>query len=1020
MLLSKLRKLAPDWATRAASRPRNWKIFLRCWVTTWVCFILILPSKTLETMGSACFFACMACFLLPPNVAFQVYLFSIIVLLLGCLVGWAFGSIAMVVAFAARDKVSLESAVLRAQASAANEPDPVTSFQKMVFRGDFLGTRSTAIFGTFLGIGTFAFTVFRVRVPNAVFAGIFGNVFLDVICTFGPLLPTPQYLTMKTFLVSTCVYVAVSLVCIILIFPETLNHEWLNSYTEVLDMVKILVDMQEVVLGQTVDQLASARGVLAKINGIQDGALAMLQGFTMNSSMLNLEFSYGRWSGADVETLEMPLKVIITKARGMSAFATQYCEYMNTLADRLPSVSTDSTVAVQDKDDREKPSKDQRLDFRVQATQRILQIRRKIAVLEQAQDTRVETIVPLIRDSTSQLRTALSKALGSTSKAIQDVNSRRYKPIQPESLEHLQASRDSLNSALSTYKESGRLDIFEPLTKALDTASGRVFDQHGDPLISLRPLFMSSVFESNLCWTANGVLTLMDLVVKLMEARPRNRLWAPTQLRKLASVLFRGQGPSVIRDVYSVPKPSKEDEYLQTFHRDPDARSPQGFGQKLSHVIRVAWRYLNTDEAIFGFKCTVVTLALWFPQVIKSSAEFTYNERGLWAMIMAQFGVEMYMSDHIGGFVVRTAGTVAGGLIGTTLWYIGAGSGPGNPYGLAGAFGVCVTPLVFFRLFWYEQIAATIITSVTIIMMVGFSWVNTHLTSLNVVYGYEIFWRRTLLVLVGFAASFIVMFFPPQSARKAVRLDNAASISEISQIYGILVSSWLTVEEDSKEKPSSDTDSEMVPYTYDRWTPAFRTKCMALWTILYGQKRHLRNIKWERSIRGKWPGEHYERLIEIQNSMLSNLIQLAGSLSDLPPTWRKRLLRRTIFLHPNLISDVMAVFDIISMSLRTGQPIHEVLSSNLLDRAFYHSERGSRVQTANIISSGIIDESITGEIVRSPEYSTFAAGVSAAIHILSSLDEVQLITKDLCGVIPLKGYTQWREQHELGQLRSVV
>ncbi|CUA73001.1 putative protein C57A7,05 [Schizosaccharomyces pombe 972h-] [Rhizoctonia solani] len=889
----------------------------------------------------------------------------------------------MVVAFAARDKVSLESAVLQAQASVANEPDPVTSFQKMVSRGDFLDTRSTAIFGTFLGIGTFAFTVFRVRVPNAVFAGIFGNVFLDVICSFGPLLPTPQYLTMKTFLVSTCVYVAVSLVGIILIFPETLNHEWLNSYTEVLDMVKILVDMQEVVLGQTVDQLASARGVLAKINGIQDGALAMLQGFTMNSSMLNLEFSYGRWSGADVETLEMPLKAIITKARGMSAFATQYCEYMSALTDRLPSVSTDSTVAIQDKDDYEKPSKDQRLDFR-------------------AQDTRVETIVPLIRDSTSQLRTALSKALDTTSKAIQDVNSRRYKPIQPESLDHLRASRDSLNSALLMYKESGRLEIFEPLTKALDTASGHVFDQHGDPLISLRPLFMTPVFESNLCWTANSVLTLIGL------------------LRKLASVLFNGQGPSVIRDVYSLPKPSKDDEYLQTFHRDPDARSPRGFGQKLSHIIRVAWRYLNTDEAIFGFKCTVVTLALWFPQVIKSSAEFTYNERGLWAMIMAQFGVEMYMSDHIGGFVVRTAGTVAGGLIGTTLWYIGAGSGPGNPYGLAATFGVCVTPLVFFRLFWYEQIAATIITSVTIIMMVGFSWVNTHLTSLNVVYGYAIFWRRTLLVLVGFAASFIVMFFPPQSARKAVRLDNSTSISEISQIYGILVSSWLTVEDDSKEKASSGTDSEMVPHTYDRWTPAFRTKCMALWTILYDQKRRLKNIKWERSIRGKWPGEHYERLIEIQNSMLSNLIQLAGSLSDLSPTWRKRLLHKTIFLDPNLISDVMAVFDIVSMSLWTGQPIHEVLSPNLLDRAFYHSERGSRVQTANIISSGIIDESITGEIVRSPEYSTFAAGVSAAIHILSSLDEIQLITKDLCGVIPLKGYTQWREQHELGQLRSTV
>ncbi|KDN34054.1 hypothetical protein RSAG8_12842, partial [Rhizoctonia solani AG-8 WAC10335] len=177
MLLPNLIKLTPDWTTRAVFRPRNWKLFLRCWISTWVCFILILPSKSLETMGSAydlldfyfisppidrislsCFFACMACFLLPPNVTFQVYLFSIAILLLGCLVGWAWGSIAMAVAFAARDNVSLGISV-QAQESIVNEPNPVASLQKMVFRGDFLDTRSTIIFGVFLRVGTFMFTV---------------------------------------------------------------------------------------------------------------------------------------------------------------------------------------------------------------------------------------------------------------------------------------------------------------------------------------------------------------------------------------------------------------------------------------------------------------------------------------------------------------------------------------------------------------------------------------------------------------------------------------------------------------------------------------------------------------------------------------------------------------------------------------------------------------------------------------------------------------------------------------------
>ncbi|KAL5633759.1 hypothetical protein ACGC1H_005827 [Rhizoctonia solani] len=98
--------------------------------------------------------------------------------------------------------------------------------------------------------------------------------------------------------------------------------------------------------------------------------------------------------------------------------------------------------------------------------------------------------------------------------------------------------------------------------------------------------------------------------------------------------------------------------------------------------------------------------------------------------------------------------------------------------------------------------------------MIGFSWVNTHLSSANVIYGYEIFWRRILLVLVGCCASFILMMltFPPQSAHRAVRLGDAMSISEISQIDEIPISSWLRVEEDSTEIDTPDATSKLISH----------------------------------------------------------------------------------------------------------------------------------------------------------------------------------------------------------------
>lgn len=72
---------------------------------------------------------------------------------------------------------------------------------------------------------------------------------------------------------------AVGLVVIVLVFPETLNHEWLESYAGVLDLVKSLVDLQEKVLTDSPEQLnPNAEGnTISKLNALQAGALAAFQ-----------------------------------------------------------------------------------------------------------------------------------------------------------------------------------------------------------------------------------------------------------------------------------------------------------------------------------------------------------------------------------------------------------------------------------------------------------------------------------------------------------------------------------------------------------------------------------------------------------------------------------------------------------------------------------------------------------------------------------------------------------------------
>ncbi|KAG9080501.1 hypothetical protein FRC06_006502 [Ceratobasidium sp. 370] len=973
---------------------------------------------------------------------FQLYFFAMFTLMIGCLLGWAWGSAGMAASLSARDQLLLKSTLRETQQAAANQANPDAYFQRAVFRGDFLDTRSTVVFGVFLGIGAFVLALLRVKSPKLVLASIFGTIFLDVICSYGPLFPFAEYLVLQTFLVSSAIYMAVGLVTIVLVFPETLNHEWLNSYAGVLDLVKSLVDIQEKVLTDSPEQLDmdTEENTLSKVNVIQEGALAAFQAMSAKTAMLNLEFNYGRLSGADVQMLELPLRALLTRARGLTAFTSQYGHHLCTRADSLPSHALSRVPSTADTSDgtNKRAPKNKHLTLRVHDTHRLLHVRGHVTALEIAQHTHITEIIPVVYAATADLRKALSKALETTAAAVRDINSRRYKSVKSEPLENLYSAQEALRTTLGEYRDSRRAAIIQPLADAVDAASGQVLDEHGRPTVSFRPLFVCFVLESNLCWTADAVLVVVGVMVRAMEERKRNRLWAPTGLRKIGNLLRRDEGTSPIQgDVNPVPEPGKDDEFSREYRKDPDARPPKSMIQYLTYAIWSVWRFMRTDEAIFAIKYTIVTIALWLPQVIKHSAEFTYNEKGLWALIMAQFGLNIYMSDQIGQFVARIVGTVGGGVVGMVIWYIGSGHGTGNPFGIAAAFGVFLIPLLFARLFWTQRVVESIMLSVTAVLVAGYSWVDTHLPAQgNPGYGYEIFWRRVVLVLVGFGASFIMMLLPPQSSRKALRLSNASTISAISQIYGLLISSWLTTEEeveDEKAKGEMSASEEDKPFSqpYEKWTPAFRAKLLSVAGHLAAQKLQMKTIKWERNIRGGWPAEHYEKLLEVQTTMISDLIQLAGSLSTLSPVWRNRLLHKTAFLNPNLISDVMAIFGIVSMSLETGHPVHEVLPSNLLDRSLYHDEQsrvvGTRFKQLDQIdgeeaaeSAPIANEPLTGQKLMSMEYSAYATGVSASFHLLHasffSLDQIHLITKELCGEIPLKGYSRWREEYELKHL----
>lgn len=89
-----------------------------------------------------------------------------------------------------------------------------------------------------------------------------------------------------------------------------------------------------------------------------------------------------------------------------------------------------------------------------------------------------------------------------------------------------------------------------------------------------------------------------------------------------------------------LPNPSTYGVYEDI--RDPDAGPPTNL---IHHFGRALWRFYCWNlsaEGIFCWKYTIMSIAFWLPSVFKNTAFFNYQQKGVWALIMAQTGLDVY------------------------------------------------------------------------------------------------------------------------------------------------------------------------------------------------------------------------------------------------------------------------------------------------------------------------------------------------------------------------------------------
>jgi hypothetical protein len=149
---------------------KDLQTLVKCVLAVWVYTLLIFITPTLRAIGQAVFFGAIIMFILPPSGVLVLFLLADATVVLGCCLGWLWGTIAMKAALAARPAadVARRYGELSTLAS-GNTTNPTQASgqaafaQIAIFEGFMLDTRVSVTY--FCMVGLFIYLMVSKVVP---------------------------------------------------------------------------------------------------------------------------------------------------------------------------------------------------------------------------------------------------------------------------------------------------------------------------------------------------------------------------------------------------------------------------------------------------------------------------------------------------------------------------------------------------------------------------------------------------------------------------------------------------------------------------------------------------------------------------------------------------------------------------------------------------------------------------------------------------------------------------------------
>lgn len=362
---------------------------------------------------------------------------------------------------------------------------------------------------------------------------------------------------MNSLLTAIGYYVAIGIVIISFIFPETVNHATLVSASGLVGKLKDVVDTQQQILNASPDDLADGAPLASKMQGLRIAIFGQLQQRMPSNTHFVLRLN-NHPSNHLLKAHRCRVQLGKMERRGCNEFAGashhrgQPSWYVSVMP--LPTASLNYLqgafhMFVRFAGHRTARSPDEPPSAQASSasdssddtpyvgdTALLRQLREQHRVAESTYSVRMKDVLPNIEDATADLRAACSNGLGATKALLDGINMRRYSRKgareSDQQLADLDAALERLRASLAEFKSSRRMQLlqpYEPVFEDLKTKKGPV---------PFRGLYVSFVFAANLIVLSDSIIHLMELVQTTAGKRKKNRLWAPGGLRAIGKALL--------------------------------------------------------------------------------------------------------------------------------------------------------------------------------------------------------------------------------------------------------------------------------------------------------------------------------------------------------------------------------------------------------------------------------------------------------------------------------------------------